>query len=65
MNKPLEYALEVEWKPVEDGLWYWRIRRTSTGEIVESSKDGFTTEEECREQAAPFLGDWFARYMAG
>ena len=48
MNKPLEFALEVEWKPVEDGLWYWRIRRTSTGEIVESSKDGFTTEEECR-----------------
>jgi hypothetical protein len=63
MNKPLEYTLEVQWKPVEDGLWYWQIIRTSTGEVVESGKDGFTTEEECREQAAPFLGDWFAGHM--
>lgn len=65
MNKPLEYTLEVQWKPVEDGIWYWQIRKTSTGKVVESSKDGFTTEEECRDQAAPFLGDWFAGYMAG
>lgn len=34
-----------------------------TVEVVESGKDGFTTEEECREQAAPFLGDWFAGHM--
>jgi hypothetical protein len=43
MNKPLEYTFEVQCKPDVSpwGLWHWQIRRTSTGEIVESSPDNF------------------------
>lgn len=66
MNKPLEYTFEVQCKTDVSpwGLWHWQIRRTSTGEIVESSKDEFTTEEECRDQGAPFFGDWFKGHMS-
>lgn len=44
MKKPLEYTFEVQCKTDVStwGLWHWQIRRTSTGEIVESSKDGLT-----------------------
>lgn len=67
INKPPEYTLETQCKAEADshGFWYWQIRKTSTGEVVESGKEGYTTEEECCDQAAPFFGDWFAGYMGG
>ena len=59
MEKPLEYTLKVNRNPKND-LWLWSIYKTSTGKVVESSKHEFKTKEECRDQAVPYLCDWFA-----
>lgn len=62
MTTTLEYSLETYQK--DDGLWYWLIRKTDTGKLLEKGNHGSPTEQDCRDSGAPFIGDWFAGYMS-
>ena len=63
MTTAIEYTLETYQKP-DTGRWYWLIRQPATGKVLETGHNDYPTEDECREQGAPFIGDWFAGYMS-
>lgn len=61
MTTTLDFSLETHQK--DNGRWYWLIRHIATGRVLENDHHGSATEQECRDEGAPFIGDWYAGHM--
>jgi len=62
MTTTLEFRLEAHQK--DNGRWYWLIRHEPTGKVLENDRHGSNTEQECRDEGAPYIGDWYADHMS-
>ena len=62
MTTTLEFRLEAHQK--DNGRWYWLIRHEPTGKVLENDRHGSNTEQECRDEGAPYIGDWYAGHRS-
>jgi hypothetical protein len=58
MNQLPKFSVEFT-RNAKKTLWFWHIRNTSTGEVVESDKHGYSTKKKCDEACFFYLGDHY------